>query len=327
MKKFLTVLLCLVLVFNFVACTKPEEKNNGKITLVLDWTPNTNHTGIFVAKDKGYFEEAGLDVEIVQPPEDGADTLVASGKAQFGITFQDTIAPAWAKDSPLPVTAVAAVVNHNTSGIISLKDKGIDSFKNMEDKVYATWENPIELAIIKNLVEKQGADFSKVKLVPSTVTDVIAALQTDVDAVWVYYGWDGVAANLKELQVNFLNFAEENYVFDYYSPIMIGNNEYLEKNPDQAKAFVEAISKGYTFAAQNPQEASKILLKESPELKEDLVDASQAWISDEYIRDGEKWGEIDPQRWNGFYAWLWENKLIEKEIPENFGFTNEFLPK
>lgn len=95
-----------------------------EITFVLDWTPNTNHTGIYVAEEKGYFKDAGLEVSIVQPPENGAEVLVASGKAQFAMSFQDSLAPAFSGDTRLPVTAVAAVIQHNTSGIISRKGKG-----------------------------------------------------------------------------------------------------------------------------------------------------------------------------------------------------------
>ena len=119
MKKIIALLLSVLIVFCLSACGKTE---NEKITIVLDWTPNTNHTGIFVAQANGYFEDAGLNVEIVQPPEDGAVALVASGKAQFGVSFQDTIAPAFFGESPVPVTAVAAVIQHNTSGIISRKE-------------------------------------------------------------------------------------------------------------------------------------------------------------------------------------------------------------
>ena len=121
-KRVLAMLLAVAAVCSLTACGNSErkkdqgEKELTKITFVLDWTPNTNHTGLYVAEEKGYFEDAGLDVEIVQPPEDGASALVASGKAQFGIDFQDSIAPAFASDSPLPVTAVATLIQHNTSG-------------------------------------------------------------------------------------------------------------------------------------------------------------------------------------------------------------------
>ena len=115
MKKIIALLLSVAIIFCLSACGKTE---NEKITIALDWTPNTNHTGIFVAKANGYFEEAGLNVEIVQSPESSAEALVASGKAQFGVSFQDSLAPAFIGESPLPVTAVAAIIQHNTSGII-----------------------------------------------------------------------------------------------------------------------------------------------------------------------------------------------------------------
>ena len=86
-----------------------------KLTLVLDYVPNTNHTGIYVAIDKGYYADAGLEVEVVQPPDDGADALVGSGKAQLGIGYQDVMANYLGSDDPLPVTAIAALVQHNTA--------------------------------------------------------------------------------------------------------------------------------------------------------------------------------------------------------------------
>lgn len=92
-KKIVALALAVATVCSVTACGEKKEKQEGKelekITFVLDWTPNTNHTGLYVAEEKGYFEDAGVDVEIVQPPEDGASALVASGKAQFGIDFQD----------------------------------------------------------------------------------------------------------------------------------------------------------------------------------------------------------------------------------------------
>ena len=125
----LICLLCLLLVMTGCAKEKKEESGMKDIILVLDWTPNTNHTGFYVALEKGYFEEKGLNVSIVQPPEDGAVSLVASGKAQFGVDFQDYIAPAFANANPLPVTAVATLIQHNTSGILSLKNSGIETPK------------------------------------------------------------------------------------------------------------------------------------------------------------------------------------------------------
>ena len=323
MKKVSKILiLCLILVF-VISCGK--SKNNQKIKIVLDWVPNTNHTGLYVAKDLGYFKEEGLDVEIVQPPEGSTTALIGAGGAEFGISFQDTLAKSFAKDNPVPVTAVAAILQHNTSGIISLKEKGIDSPKKLEGKKYATWEDNIEQAILKKLVTDDKGDFSKVKLIPYTITDVVTGLKSDVDAVWVYYAWDGIATERAGLQTNFLKIRDYGEELDYYSPVIIANNDFLKKNPEIAKKVLKAIKKGYEYAMKNPEESAKILVKNSPELDINLVTASQKWISKEYQSDAKEWGIIDASRWNRFYEWLYKNKAVEREIPKDFGYSNEYL--
>jgi len=304
---------------------KTEEKE--KVRIVLDWTPNTNHTGLYVAQANGYFDAAGLDVEIMQPPEGSTTSLIGAGGAEFGISFQDTIAPTFASDNPMPVTAVATIIQHNTSGIISLKEKGIDTPSKLAEHSYATWDSPIELAIIKKIVEDDGGNYGDIKLIPNTVTDVVTALQTDIESVWVYYAWDGIATEVAGLKTNYLNFADYGTELDYYNPIIIANNDYLKNNSEQAKKVLDAIKQGYEFAIENPDEAADILLEAVPELDEKLVKASQNWLADQYKAEVDQWGYIDPARWDAFYAWLFENGLIEKEIPAGTGFSNEFLTK
>ncbi len=197
MKKLFAFLLVIAIVFCSSSCG--NSKNN-KITIVLDWTPNTNHTGIFVAQAKGYFKEAGLEVEIVQPPEGGAEALVSSGKAQFGVSFQDSLAPAFVGDNKLPVTAVAAVIQHNTSGIISRKGEGMERPKGLEGKRYATWDLDVEKETIRDVMIADKGNFDLVELIPSTVTDEVSALKSkSVDAIWVFYGWAGVAGETAAL--------------------------------------------------------------------------------------------------------------------------------
>ena len=330
MKKLLSLLLSFALAFSLVGCGNSADKNdNNTITIVLDWTPNTNHTGIFVAQAKGFFEEAGLNVEVVQPPEDGAVTLVASGKAQFGVSFQDSLAPAFVGDSIMPVTAVAAVIQHNTSGIVSRAGEGMDTPKGLEGKKYATWDLDVEKATIRDVMKADGGNFNLVELIPSTVTDEVSALQSgSVDAIWIFYGWAGVACEVAGLETDYFAFADMDPVFDYYTPVIIGNNAWLEENPETAKAFMEALSKGYTYAAQNPKEAADILMDAAPELKSnsDLVYASQEYLAAEYIADAARWGEFDANRWAAFFNWLNENNLLEEEIDPNYGFTNDYLP-
>jgi ABC-type nitrate/sulfonate/bicarbonate transport system substrate-binding protein len=299
-----------------------------KVTFVLDWTPNTNHTGLYVAEEKGYFKAEGLEVEIVQPPEDGAVVLVASGKAQFGMSFQDSMAPALAGENALPITAVAAVIQHNTSGIISRKGEGMASPKGMEGKKYATWDIPVEKAMVKDVVEEGGGDFSKVQLIPSTVTDEVSALKSkSVDAIWIFYAWAGVKMEVEGLDTDYFAFADLNPAFDYYTPVIIAGNDFLKQEPETARAFLRAVSKGYEDAGKDPEEAARILLKAAPELDEKLVMESQKYLADKYQADGKAWGSIDPERWNRFYGWLNENGLSDPEIPENAGFSNDYLPQ
>lgn len=335
-KKLLAVFLSAGMLFSMTACQgtgkqeqgTDQEKELEKLTFVLDWTPNTNHTGLYVAQEKGYFAEEGLEVEIVQPPEDGADALVASGKAQVGVSFQDTMAPGVVGENELPNTAIAAVVQHNTSGIISRKGEGMDRPKGMEGKKYATWDAPIEKAMVENVVEQDGGDFSKVELIPSTVTDEVSALKSQsVDAIWVFYAWAGIATEVAGLETDYFAFKDINPAFDYYTPVIIANNDFLEEEPDTAKAFLRALKKGYEFAIEDPDGAAQILCEASPELDVELVKASQEYLADQYQADAERWGYIDPERWNAFYTWLNENGLSETEIPENTGFSNDYLPE
>ena len=310
--------------------TQDGEKDLEKITFVLDWTPNTNHTGIYVAMANGYFEEAGLEVEVVQPPEDGAEVLVASGKAQFGVSFQDYIAPGLIGDDPLPITAVAAIIQHNTSGIISRAGEGMDTPKGLEGHKYATWDLPVEKATIAQVMKADGGDFDKVELIPSTVTDEVSALQSkSVDAIWIYYAWAGVACQVAGLDTDYFAFADIDPVFDYYTPVIIGNNTYLEEHPDQAKAFVAAMSRGYQYAMENPEKAAQILMDAAPELKsnEELVVASQKYLADKYQAEADRWGEFDAARWSAFFTWLNDNQLLEGTVDPNAGFTNDYLPQ
>lgn len=328
MKKYILA-MTIVMAMALSACgNKSNENDLEKVTFVLDWTPNTNHTGLYVAQELGYFEEAGLEVEIQQPPEDGAAVLVASGRADFGVSFQDSMAAALAGEDALPITAVASVIQHNTSGIISRAGEGMDVPKGMEGHSYATWNGAIELATLEEVVKADGGDFSKVELIPSTVTDEVSALKTNsVDSIWIFYAWAGVKTELEGLDTDYFEFADIDPVFDYYTPVIISGNEYLEKNPETAKAFLGALQKGYEYAIQNPEESAEILCKAAPELDKELVLASQKYLADEYQAEAEYWGYIDADRWNNFYQWVNDNGLVEDPVPLDTGFTNEFLAK
>lgn len=330
-KRYAVPMMTMAIAAAFAAGVSAEDKDLEKVTFCLDWTPNTNHTGLYVAQSLGYYEEAGLDVEIVQPPEDGAALMCAAGQAQFAIEAQDTMAASLALDDPLGMTAVAAVIQHNTSGIISRAGDGIDTPAGLTGKTYSTWESPIELAMLESVVNGDGGDFSQVTLIPNDITDEPAALAAhQTDAIWVFEGWGYINSEVEGIDCDYFNFSDVNPVFDYYTPVIIANNDYLAENPDQAKAFMEATAKGYEYAAEHPEEAADMLIAgdNTGSLKgaEELVKKSQEFLSAKYIDDADSWGVIDADRWNAFYSWLYENELCAKDLT-GIGFSNDYLPQ
>lgn len=325
MKKFLTFIFMLILVFS---CgnkneTKSNEEFKEKIHIVLDWTPNTNHTGLFVAQEKGFFKDLGLDVTIDQAPEGSTTALIASGKSQFGISFQDALANYFSSDEKVPVVAVAALLQHNTSGLVSLKEKNITSFKDLEGKTYATWEDPIEQAMLKYLMSKEDADFSKVNVIPYS-WDVIRALKTETDSTWIFYAWDGISLEYNNIPFNFME-AKVVPELDYYTPVLIANSDFAEKNPEVTKKVLSAIKKGYLYSIDHVDEAVDILHKQAPELERDFLVKSQTWINNQYVDKDVPWGKFDSNRWNNFYNWLFNNGIIKKSIDKDYGFTNQYL--
>lgn len=331
-KRLGAALLALLLALSLAGCGGGDAGELTEVTLCLDWTPNTNFTGLYAAQAQGWFEEAGLKLSIVQPPEDGATAICAAGQVEFAITAQDSVASAFALETPLEVTAVAALLQHNTSGIISRAGEGMDRPAGLAGHTYSTWNIPTELAMMEQVVTADGGDFGQVKLIPNNIVDEAGALrEKQTDAIWIFYGWGGVSAKLAGLDFDYFYFKDIDPVFDYYTPIIIANNTFLKEHPETAKAFLAAAARGYEYAIEHPEEAAQMLIDgdDTGSLagSEALVKESQAWITDQYKAEESRWGYIDPARWNAFYNWLGENNLLERPIPENTGFSNDYLPQ
>lgn len=330
-KKYISIPLAGALMLTTLSgCSKKEEKSadgGEKVTVVLDWTPNTNHTGLYTALENGYYKDQGLDVEIVQPPEGGAASLVASGKADFGISYQEEVTYAKTSDDPLPIKAIAAVIQHNSSGFASPKDKNIKTPKDFEGKIYGGWGSESETAAIKAVMEKTGADFDKVTIADIGQDDFFTATTNSVDFAWIYEGWDVVQAKLKNFDLNFIPLNQFDKRLDYYTPVIISNETLLNDNPELAKKFMKATTEGYQFAIDNPEEAAKILVKHAPEIDEELAIESQKFLASKYKDDAPRWGEMKDEVWNNYTAFLKEYGLINKDLKPEDAYTNEFLPQ
>lgn len=313
---------------NAAGASNASEGDLTKITFALDYVPNTNHTGIYVAEALEYYKDAGLEVDIVQPPDDGADAQVGSGNAQLGMSYQEYMAGYLGSANPLPVEAVAAVIQHNTSGIISRAGEGIDRPAGLAGHVYGTLDVDVEKAIVESIVESDGGDWSAVEVVPANSTDEVAGLRAGMfDAIWCFEGWAGQNAKLQDYPVDYFAVADIDDTFDYYTPVIIANTDYAEAHPDVIKAFLAATAKGYEYAIEHPEAAAEILVEAAPEIDPELALQSQSFLADKYIDDAPYWGYIDQSRWDRFYKWMSDAGLIDMPIGEGVGFTNEYLPQ
>ena len=306
--------------------TGSAAAESSQVSLMLDWVPNTNHTGIYVAQAKGYFHEAGLDVRIIEPGEVYPEGAVASGAADFGISFQESVTLARAEQAPL--VSVAAVMQHNTSGFASLAELNVTGPADFEGLRYGAWGAPSEVPTLKALMEGAGADFDKLEMVNTGFGDSLALLaQKQVDLVWIYYGWQGIQAEQQGIDLDIVMMQDYlDSIPDFYTPVVIASEATVTDRPDTVKKLVAALSRGYTFAAENPDEAADILLAAVPELDEELVRASQKWISPYYVAEAPRWGEQKESVWQAYSEWLATNGVVADPGDVNEAFTNQFLP-
>lgn len=296
-----------------------------KVSIMLDWVPNTNHTGLFVAQEKGFYKEAGIEVEIMEQSQGlSMEQLVASGRVDFGISSQEWATAAMAEG--IPVVSVAAVIQHNTTAYASLKKAGINGARDFEGKTFASWGLPLERAMISDVVKSAGGNPSKLKELVIGTADLLAMLGRDVDIVWIFMGWQGIEAKLRGMELSAVMLRDVPGIPDYYTPIIITSKSYLAKQKQAGRAFIEATSRGYEYAAKNPEESAKMLIRRSPEINAKLAAESQAWLSPRYIDDAAQWGIQKASTWKGLYDWMVSHDLVKPgQSPESF-FTNELLP-
>ncbi len=319
--------LVLFMIAGIFSCKTDSSAELEEITVILDWVPNTNHTGIYVARDQGYYREAGLDVEIIQPSEGGSADLIAAGKGEFGISYQEQVTYARTSDEPLPIVAIAAIIQQNTSGFASPSDRDIKTPADFEDKKYGGWGSPMEEAMLRGLMEKFGADYSRLEIVNIGASDFFTSVERDVDFAWIFYGWDGIRAELTGFDLDFMLLQDVDPVLDFYTPLIIASEEKIQDDPELVRDFLKATKKGYSFAINDPQKAAEILLAENNELDGSLVAASQQYLAGEYITYEQGWGFMELKIWEDFSGWMYEKGLLNKELDASEAFTNRFLEK
>lgn len=326
LSKIALLLLSMLMVVGCQAAGPSATALPTPVVVMLDWFPNTNHTGLYVALDKGWYTEEGLAVEMVQPAEGSTLVqVVAAGQADFGISYQEEVSHARAED--VPIVSIAAIIQHNTSGFASPQDRGITRPKDFEGKRYGSWGSPIERAVLDVLMACDGGDVNEVEFIDIGWADYFTVVERDVDFGWIFYGWTGVEAELRETPVDIVMLSDwSDCVPDYYTPVIITSEQNIAQKPELVRSFMAAIARGFEFAIGNPTEAADILLKYAPESNPDLVHRSQEWLSPQYQADAARWGEQKLEVWQGYADWIADRELLPRHIDAEKAFTNEFLP-
>jgi ABC-type nitrate/sulfonate/bicarbonate transport system substrate-binding protein len=326
-KRLCSALILLVLMpLAMTACGSPSANKLTPVKLMLDWVPNTNHTGIFVAQAKGYFKDAGLDIQIIQPGEVYPEAAVASGAADFGISFQEMVT--LARGDSVPIVSIGAVLQHNTSGFASAAKLNVTSPAGLEGLRYGSFGTPFESPTLQQLMKSAGADFGKVKIVQAGFSDPLSLIaENQIDVAWIFYGWEGIQAKQQGINLNILMMKDYfNVIPDYYTPVVIASEGTIAKRPEVVKAFMKAMSRGYDFAIANPDDAAGVLVGAVPELNSGLVKESQEWLSPYYKAEAPRWGEQKPSIWKNYSDWMYQNGILKTPIDPSKAFTNAFLP-
>jgi len=305
----------------------PRTGDPTPVTVVLDWTPNTNHSGLYLALANGWYEDAGLDVTVIEPGETSGLQLLAAGQADFAFSVAEGLLPARAAGAD--VVSVATVIEHNTSSLLSLTDERIARPRDLEGKRYGSYGSDLEEAIISSLVKCDGGDPALVDYVPLVSDDFrIGLTQDQFDAAWVFDAWDTVRLrDIDGMDVSTIAFRDWfDCIPDWYTPLLATSGSEITDNPDTVRAFVEVTARGYEAAMDDPQAAADALMAAAPELDKDLVDKSAQWLADKYADSPDAWGVQTAATWDGFSTWLSDGGMLDGDPKVDEAWTNEFLP-
>ena len=298
------------------------------VTVVLDWTPNTNHAGVYLAEANGWYAEEGLDVRIVEPGEDGALGQLAVGNAEFGFSVAESLIPARAQG--VPVVSLAAVIAHNTSSLVAPADRGITRPADLQGRTYGGFGGELERALVETLVRCDGGDPSTVRFVEVGNVDYRVGLERgDYDFVWLFDGWDVIRLrDLGGMELSTIPFVEHtDCIPDWYTPVIAAPEALVGDDPELVRSFMAATARGYAAAMQDPAAAADALLSGAPESDAELVRRSAAYLATRYAPSPEVWGQQDPEVWARFTEFVEASGLVEGEVDSDAAFTDEFLPR
>lgn len=288
-----------------------------QIVIALDWTPNINHIGFFIANELNFYRELDLSVEITDPSADNYALTPAKkvelGEADFALCPMESIISYQTKSNPFNLIATATVYQEDLSAIVTLKNSGLYSPKDLDDKRYASYNARYEDGIVQQMIRNDGGKGSVKVDYPAKLGIWETLLKGNADATWIFMNWEGVQATSKGVELN--AFRMKDYQIPYsYSPVIAANGDLISEKEDCYKKFLDASKRGFLFAREHPEKAAEILKKIIPDSDKDIDLIRCIEESHPYWGDSESWGIMERDNVEKYLQWLSDQQL-ETAIP------------
>jgi len=290
-----------VLAFLLVA-----ETSANPLTVLLDWKPNIHHIGFYVAQK--FYEQKGIKVRLLHPPQTAATLLVAQSKADFALATLDDYLHA--RDAGLPLKAVAAVLQKDTSCFAWRADlTTLTNPKSFAGHRYGGWGSPEEKAVLRYLM---GAAFSKLTMVNIGQEDFLLAVPRHADIIWEYEEWNILRAQREGLKVGVYCPARHHAVFDRPNLLLVAH----ARKASSFAAFLEATSQGYQESVRHPHVSAQLFASQLSLFDPHFIEASLVKLGPSLLDAKGQWGTLSSARMIRYAQWMKEQGLIRR-IPSD----------
>ncbi len=313
----------------------PSAAAPSAVRLALDWTPNTNHMAFFVAQAKGWYEEAGIELDVLPYGGTAPEAILAAHQAECGISFQDALT--FAAAAGAPIVSTMAILQHTAQDIAVLASSPVTRPAQLDGMVYAGFGYPNEVPTLEAVIQADGGtgEFDTVTLDTAAYE---ALYNQRADFVITFSAWEGVEAAQRGIALRTFRFTDYGFP-DFYQVVLACDRDWIERNPAAAKAFVGATVRGLEFAAANPDEAADVLVAQNPgvfDANPDLPKASARFMAEQGLlldADGRA-GTQTLDTWTGYSGFLYEQGLLVDPAgkpltaPPDYGalYTSDLMP-
>lgn len=300
-----------------------------KLKLALDWTPNVNHIGFFIAKELGFYSEVGIDLEILNPKDD--NYLLTPGKkleldiADFAIAPFETVISLNNKANQVQTIAIYAILQKDVSCIVALKSSNITSPKMLDGKSYASYKARYEDQIVKEMIKNDGGEGDLHIMYPEKLGIWNTLLNGSADSTWIFDNWEGIEASSKGIELNKFTMAEFNIPYGY-SPVVLTKKENITKHKAIYSNFVKATKQGFLHTKNNLNESVAILERYVTAHDLNNIDLEKSIsFSIPFLGDESNCGLMKQERVTSFIQWITDRGLEDKVVLNQNLFTNELF--